>query len=212
MSYERSPMPSPRILESLVSYGVKVPESAERLAPHVIIRSIRGGLRMTQAQLARRAGMPQSHLAKIETGKVDVQLSTLRRILQAMFCETVLVPKFRKTPKEAIAERILEVARRKVAGAAGTGKTIQELIRAEEERLLSLPPSKIWEEPLAREKMPLRIVDKDDDRDTLRFWLAKSPGERIDAVEFLREQYYALSGHKTLPRLAHAVQVMDRPA
>ena len=60
--------------------------------------------------------------------------------------------------------------------------------------------------------MPLRIVDKDDDRDTLQFWLGKSAQQRIDAVEFLREQYYALSGHKTIPRLAHAVQVMDRLA
>jgi hypothetical protein len=30
-------------------------------------------------------------------------------------------------------------------------------------------------------------------------------------VELLREQHYALAGYKTLPRLIHAVGVMDRP-
>ncbi len=63
-----------------------------------------------------------------------------------------------------------------------------------------------------RADMPMQIIGKEDDRADLRYWLGKSPAERVDAVEFLREQYYALSGRKTLPRLAHAVQVRGRPA
>jgi len=62
-----------------------------------------------------------------------------------------------------------------------------------------------------RERMPVRVVGKEDDRADLRYWLGRSPVERVDAVEVLREQYYAISGNKTLPRLAHAVHVMDRP-
>lgn len=207
MSKERLPITRRRILKRLVSYGIKAPEAAQGLAPHVVIRAIRNGLRMTQAQLARRAGMPQSHVAKIETGKVDAQLSTLRKILRAMFCEMVLVPKFKKTPQAAIAGRVKEVARRR------------GLTRSEEKRLMSHPSSAIWEEPPPklnpsgeRAEMPLRIVAKNDDRADLRFWLGKSSAERVDAMEFLREQYYALSGHKTLPRLARAVQVTERRA
>ncbi len=63
-----------------------------------------------------------------------------------------------------------------------------------------------------RANMPLRVVVKEDARADLRYWLKKSPAERVEAVEFLREQYYALSGHKTLPRLAHVVRVVPHPA
>lgn len=62
-----------------------------------------------------------------------------------------------------------------------------------------------------RGRMPVRILGKEDDRADLRYWLGRSPVERVDAVEVLREQYYALSGNKALPRLAHAVRVIDRP-
>lgn len=62
-----------------------------------------------------------------------------------------------------------------------------------------------------RASLPVRFLEKEDDRADLRYWLEKSPAERVDAVELLREQYYALSGHKSLPRLARAVQFMDRP-
>ncbi len=65
--------------------------------------------------------------------------------------------------------------------------------------------------PLTRERMPARIVAKKDPRDDLNFWLAKSPAERVAAVEFLRRQYYAMSGYKSLPRLARAVQLRARP-
>lgn len=77
------------------------------------------------------------------------------------------------------------------------------------------PAAKAIIKRVARERragMPLRIVGKEDDRADLRYWLDKSPAERVDAVEFLREQYYALSGRKTLPRLAHVVEMMERPS
>ena len=63
-----------------------------------------------------------------------------------------------------------------------------------------------------RANTPLRVVAKEDARADLHYWLKKTPAERVDAVEFLREQYYALSGHKTIPRLARVVRVVPRPA
>lgn len=148
-------------------------EGAEVSDPHVAIRNLRKELGMTQAQLAKRAGMPQSHLAKIEAGKVDFQLSTLRRIFRAMYCEPVLVP------------RLQEKLQR-----------IRELIRSEEKN----------------RPMSLRIVDKEDPRADLQFWLGKSPEERIEAVEFLRQQCHLVTGQKTLPRLVRSIQVRDRHA
>ncbi len=67
-------------------------------------------------------------------------------------------------------------------------------------------------ESVVRENRTLRVVSKEDERSDLEFWLAKPPAERIGAVEFLREQCYALSGCKSLPRLAHAIQMRARRA
>lgn len=63
---------------------------------------------------------------------------------------------------------------------------------------------------VAREPLPIRIVSRKDERSDLGFWLGKPAGERVGAVESLREQYYALSGYKSLPALAHSAQVRPR--
>ncbi|OGS04790.1 MAG: hypothetical protein A3G41_04060 [Elusimicrobia bacterium RIFCSPLOWO2_12_FULL_59_9] len=228
------PVSSRIMMERLISFGKKVPEATEEFAPHVVIRRIRNALHMTQAQLAKRAGMPQSHVAKIETGKVDVQLSTLRRILRAMYCEAVVLPKFLISPQAALAERIQEVACRKIARVSGSmalenqlpdDKMIRALIRSEEDRLMSRPSAEIWEETWvpggasaaqdqpqarsARTPMPVRIVEKENDRDALRFWLTQTPEARISAMEFLRRQVYLVTGKKTLPRLERSIQLRD---
>ncbi len=48
------------------------------------IRRIRKELDITQEELARRAGVTQAYIAKLEAGKVDPRLSTFNRILQAL--------------------------------------------------------------------------------------------------------------------------------
>ena len=223
------PVSSRMMVDRLVSCGKKLPEATEEFAPHVVIRRIRNALRMTQAQLAKRAGLPQSHLAKIEAGRVDVQLSTLRRIFRAMYCEAVVLPKFLKSPRVALAERIKEVARLKIERISGTmalektlpdHKMIRALIRSEEDRLMSRPSADIWEEAwtpggasVVRDRqMPVRIVEKEDDRDALRFWLTQPPEARINAMEFLRRQAYLVTGNKTLPRFAHSIQLREEHA
>ena len=48
------------------------------------IRRIRKELDITQEELAKKAGVTQAYIAKLEAGKVDPRLSTLNRILQAL--------------------------------------------------------------------------------------------------------------------------------
>ncbi|BAD85455.1 predicted transcription regulator, containing CBS domains [Thermococcus kodakarensis KOD1] len=48
------------------------------------IRKIRKELGITQEELAKKAGVTQAYIAKLEAGKVDPRLSTLNRILQAL--------------------------------------------------------------------------------------------------------------------------------
>lgn len=49
-----------------------------------ILRSRRQELRMTQKQLADKLGREQSYIARVERGKVDVQLSSFLRIATAL--------------------------------------------------------------------------------------------------------------------------------
>ncbi|MHB8587089.1 MAG: CBS domain-containing protein [Thermoplasmatota archaeon] len=56
---------------------LSVPSSAE-------LRSLRTGLGLTQAELARKAGVSQPLIARIEKGTVDPRLSTLRAVVDAL--------------------------------------------------------------------------------------------------------------------------------
>ncbi|ASJ10783.1 inosine-5-monophosphate dehydrogenase [Thermococcus sp. P6] len=49
-----------------------------------VVRRIRKELGMTQEELAKKAGVTQAYIAKLEIGKVDPRLSTFNRILQAL--------------------------------------------------------------------------------------------------------------------------------
>ncbi|MFA6028819.1 MAG: helix-turn-helix domain-containing protein [Elusimicrobiota bacterium] len=155
MKRTRLPVSSELRLEQIIAYGRRAPAGLESLPAHALIRMLRHALRMTQAQLAARAGLPQSHLAVIETGKVDLQLATLRRIFKALGGDLMLVARFRKTPAAMLEERIRQVARNKVARVAGTmalekqrpgDAMTRRLIKAEEERMRREPSSDIWEE------------------------------------------------------------------
>ncbi|MCD6559774.1 MAG: CBS domain-containing protein [Palaeococcus sp.] len=48
------------------------------------IKRIRKELGITQEELAKRAGVTQAYIAKLENGKVDPRLSTFNRILEAL--------------------------------------------------------------------------------------------------------------------------------
>ena len=51
---------------------------------------------------------------------------------------------------------------------------------------------------------------REDEEATRRFWSDKSPEERLNAVEFLREQYYVIRGYKEVPRLIKKLQMVER--
>jgi len=63
---------------------------------------------------------------------------------------------------------------------------------------------------MQKRNLVIRISSKEDEAATRRFWLDKSPEERLDAVEFLREQYYVIRGYKEVPRLIKKLQMVER--
>ena len=84
------------------------------------IRILRKSLRMTQAELARRAHITQPHLAGIEGGKVDPKISTLKRIFEALSTELLIEPRPRKPIKEILRGRARSVALKRLKQSMGT--------------------------------------------------------------------------------------------
>jgi len=54
--------------------------------------------------------------------------------------------------------------------------------------------------------LAVHIIKKNDNTSDLQFWQQKTPQERINAVEFLRSQYYSLCGCTTIPRITRIIQ------
>lgn len=48
---------------------------------------------LTQSEVAERLGVPQSHLSKIESGKVDLRLSSLVELARVLELEFILAPR-----------------------------------------------------------------------------------------------------------------------
>ncbi|MDE2293391.1 MAG: helix-turn-helix transcriptional regulator [Elusimicrobia bacterium] len=56
-----------------------------------MLRRLRRGLRVSQRELARRAGVPRSMVERVERGG-DALLSTLRRLFEALGCGLTVLP------------------------------------------------------------------------------------------------------------------------
>lgn len=58
----------------------------------VILRDRRKELKMTQQELAKRAGTVRTYISRVEKGETDIQLSSLSRIASAMGLRVELNP------------------------------------------------------------------------------------------------------------------------
>lgn len=94
-------------LNELIVFIKRAPKAAGH-PPAFYLKALRGKLRMSQAQLARRSGVAQPQIARIESGGVEPDLSTLRRLFDALFCDTLVVPRPRLPLGDALSERNAE--------------------------------------------------------------------------------------------------------
>jgi hypothetical protein len=61
-------------------------------------------------------------------------------------------------------------------------------------------------------QLHIRITDgKDDDREYREYWLSRPPGERIAAVEFLREQFYPIRSGEGTPHIVKIISIREAP-
>jgi transcriptional regulator with XRE-family HTH domain len=120
-----------------------------------LIKLIRTQLGMSQASLAKRAGVPQSTVSRIEQGQRNLSLSTLQKILSAISCDLVLAPALQESIETIRLSQAKKIARKSVRYLKGTmnmeeqqpdDRFIEELLKQEEEQLLQGPNAKLWEE------------------------------------------------------------------
>ncbi len=144
-----------RVLASLLKRGEQQRRDQEAFSPGALVRLIRLGLSMTQRQLAKRAGMPQSTVARIEKGNIRPNEDTLRRIFAAMECDLAFIPMPRfESVEMLLRKRARRIAEKRVQYLEGTMALEQQkpekkwrdrLLESEIEELMK-SPSVLWDE------------------------------------------------------------------
>ena len=116
-------------LEEQIPHWQEVPEKLRPVdSIPAQIAQIRTLLGMTQAQLARRAGVTQSAIANIENHpEADLQLSTIKKLAKALGCHllSAIVPK-EKISKE-LEERSKVVAQQLIQISSGNAALEMQL-------------------------------------------------------------------------------------
>lgn len=152
----KSYSPSEKLLiEEIMQAAQKTRVAVRGLAIGALIKSIRVQLGMSQKTLAKRAGVPQSTISRIEQEEREANLSTLNKILGAISCDLVIVPLLQDSIDAIRRKQARKMAEKQVRYLEGTmnledqqpdSRFIAELIKQEEERLLQGPNSKLWDE------------------------------------------------------------------
>lgn len=143
------------LIEEIAKEGAKALQTARGLTPGVLIKMIRKQIGMPQELLARKAKVPQSTISRIEKGLGDPSLTTLRRILQALECDLVILPILRESVGTIRRRQARKKAEAKVQYLLGTmhlegqepdKKFVDALVQQEEEKLLKGSNSTLWKE------------------------------------------------------------------
>lgn len=148
--------PSEKLLiEEIMQAAQKTRIATRGLTIGALIKSIRVQLGMSQKALAKRAGVPQSTISRIEQEERDANLSTLNKILSAISCDLVIVPLLEDSIDSIRRKQARKMAEKHVRYLKGTmnledqqpdSSFIAELVKQEEERLMQGPNSKLWDE------------------------------------------------------------------
>ncbi len=152
----KSRSPSETLLIEEVTRSAEKTKTALRgLSLGAFIKFIRLQLGMSQQTLAKRAGVPQSTVSRVEHGQRDTSLLTLHKVLCALSCDLVIAPLLHDSIEVLRHRQARKIAQKQIYYLKGTmnledqqpdSRFIEELIKQEEERLLHKPNAKLWEE------------------------------------------------------------------
>lgn len=130
------------------------PEDGRGISEGELIALLRKRLHMSQKQLAKRAGLPQSFISKIESGKQEPNLKTLRKLFWALTCELVIVPVVHRSFDEILKKQARKYVEKHFQYVEGTMSLEKQLpdpkfskafLEEEVQKLLYSGSSEIWE-------------------------------------------------------------------
>lgn len=151
-------MKKPSISEKIFLEDIRVLadhllKTTNNLSIGIQIKMIRKQLRMSQQDLAHRAKIPRTTISRIEQEKVNPSIKTLKAILEAMFCNLLLVC-VPQEPLEKITEkRAKQLALKHAEYIRGTmslekqepdNRLIEEFIKHDSNDILN--SKKLWQD------------------------------------------------------------------
>ncbi|MDA0739301.1 MAG: helix-turn-helix domain-containing protein [Nitrospirae bacterium] len=143
------------IVDDIALSNLRVDSTSEEqnLTPRDWILLLRTYLRMTQAELSKRANITQANLVAIESGKVDPRVSTLQRIYKGLSCHLSVAPRPQKPLEEILRGRARAVALKRLKKTMGTmaleeqapDKDIfKKLLEKRTDEILRDPRERLW--------------------------------------------------------------------
>lgn len=141
-------------LEEISREAEMIKKKSRDLPVGTWIKMVRMQLGMSQSILAKRARLPQSTISRVEKKRGNINLLTLNRILDALFCDFVVIPILREPIEQIRRKQARKQAERRIRYLKGTmnlekqhpdEKFLKELMKQEENQFLQGPGSKLWE-------------------------------------------------------------------
>jgi transcriptional regulator with XRE-family HTH domain len=152
---KKSPSTEKILLEEVSQTAQALQQATRGLPMGEFIKRIRYQLKMSQSALAKRVGIPQATISRIEHNQQNPTLLILSKILKALSCELVAAPML-KEPIDVIRhQQASRVAARHLRYLRGTMKLekqepdnrlFEELSKKEVEELLRGSGKRLWEE------------------------------------------------------------------
>lgn len=142
------------LVKELTQIAQQLKKINKNLSVSCWIKLIRNQLGMSQKALAKRAGVPQSTVSRIESQK-DTSISTLKKILDALFCDLLVIPVLRESIDDIRRKQARKIAVKHAKYLTGTMnleeqkpdfRFMEELLQQEEDQLLRNANFKLWEE------------------------------------------------------------------
>jgi predicted DNA-binding mobile mystery protein A len=143
------------IVDDISLSKLRVDSSSEdhNLKPRDWIRLLRNYLRMTQAELAKRANITQANLAAIESGKADPRVSTIQQIYKGLSCHLSVEPRPQKSLDAILRGRARAIALKRLKKTMGTmaledqapeKEIFKKLLEKRTDEILRDPREKLW--------------------------------------------------------------------
>ena len=143
------------IIDDIALSKLRVDSSPDNhhLKPQDWVRLLRTYLRMTQAELAKRAHITKANLIAIESGKADPRVSTLQRIYKGLSCKLSVEPVPQQPLDEILRGRARALALTRLKKTMGTmaleeqapeKEIFKKLLEKRTDEILRDPRERLW--------------------------------------------------------------------